>query len=104
MRSDEAARDAETRLAGEHDRLVSMLNTKLVEDACNVVAHRLLRQIERRGDLRVVQTTGDAFEDVALTGGQITEREREAAGCRYGARLGKKRADLGEGVRARHRA
>src|SRR5437763_7103949 len=53
-------------LAGEDDRLRPGLHAELVEDVGDVVAHRLLRKVELRGDLRVVQTLRDALQDLAF--------------------------------------
>src|SRR5262245_40661015 len=59
-------RPAETRVAGSNDRLSPVLDLDLVEDMGDVVAHGLLRQIEPRGDLGVVEALRDEIEDLAL--------------------------------------
>src|SRR5262245_36360696 len=76
---DEPAGLAETRLAGKHDGLITVLDAKLVEHPGNVVANGLLREPERRRDLRVVEALGDTFEHRTLARGQFLERQRLAA-------------------------
>src|SRR5438876_1078389 len=65
-------------LAGEDDRLRAGLHAELVEDMRDVVAHRLLRKLELRGDLRVVQALRDALQDLAFPGREA----RHVASCR----------------------
>src|SRR5580765_2579925 len=71
----QAGRRTQAGLAGAHDRLVAMLRSDLVEDTADVVADGLLREPEGRGDLPVVESLGDAFQDVALTRREIAEGE-----------------------------
>src|SRR5580765_5722496 len=54
-----ASRRAEPALAGTHDRLRAILHADLVEDVRDVVAHRLLGELEPRRDLRVIQALCD---------------------------------------------
>src|SRR5262245_5375341 len=68
-------RAPETRLARPHDRLRARLDVEPVEDARDVVAHGLLRQAERGGNLRVVAAARQQFEQLALA-----PRERREAG------------------------
>src|SRR5262249_61939117 len=79
---DEAAGPAEAGLAGQHDGLIAVLDADLVEDPGDVVAHRLLREPQRGGDLRVAETLGDAFEHGTLARRELLERQRRLAALR----------------------
>jgi len=57
---------AQAPVSGEHDGLRAVLDADLVEDVGDVVAHGLLRQVEPRRDLRVVQALRDQVENLAL--------------------------------------
>src|SRR5581483_1866269 len=67
-------------LSRAHDRLRARLNTQLVEDARDVVAHRLLRHPELRGDLSIVQAARQALHDLGFARGEAGNRCR--ATCR----------------------
>src|SRR5450432_2591175 len=64
----------EARLAGSHDGLGTRLDADLPEDRRDVVTHRLLDQIEVRGDLRVVEPSRDVLEDLALASRELGKR------------------------------
>src|SRR5262245_38071467 len=94
---DVAAGPPETRLARQHDGLITLLDADLVEHPGDVVAHRLLREPQRRGDLRVVEALGDAFEHRALARSQLIEWQRRFAALRaHAARFGEKALQLRE--------
>src|SRR6187402_2547433 len=61
-----ASGPAEAGVAGEHDRLRAVLDLELGEDVRDVVAHGLLGEAERRGDLGVVAALGDQLHQLVL--------------------------------------
>src|SRR6185295_2070215 len=65
-------------LARHDDGLRAALDPDLVENAGDVVAHRLLGQLEARGDLRVVEALRDLFQDLRLARGELAETFRAA--------------------------
>src|SRR6185436_20469174 len=65
-------------LARHHDRLGAALDPDLVEDAGDVVAYRLLGELEARRDLRVVQALRDLLQDLRLARGESAEAGRAA--------------------------
>src|SRR5262249_27699590 len=67
---------AEARLARKHDRLRSVLDIELREDARDVVADGLRAQAEVRRDLRIVAAPGDQLDQLALA-----PRQRIKARC-----------------------
>src|SRR5262245_49300436 len=94
---DEAFGPPETGLAGQHDGLIAVLDTNLVEHPRDVVAHRLLREPERGGDLGIVEALGDAFEHRALARSQLIERQHRLAALRaHAARFVEKALQLRE--------
>ena len=79
---EESAAPAQARFAREHDSLATLLEAKLVENSSNVVANRFLRKPERRGDLGVVETLGDAFKHSTLDGNHVAAAKPTATGPR----------------------
>src|SRR5690606_17884606 len=66
-------RFAEAGFAGYHDRLGAVGDVELHEDVRDVVADRLLAEVQRPGDLRVAAALGDQGEDLAFPVGQLGE-------------------------------
>src|SRR5215211_1694007 len=85
---------AEARIAREHDGLATLLDAKLVEYPGDVVANRLLRDPKGLGNLRVVETLGDAFKHGTFTSRKFVERQRIAAGAADAVWFGEKTPDL----------
>src|SRR5262245_66658050 len=90
----EPAGPAETRFAGKHDGLITVLDAELVEHPGDVVANGFLRKPERHRDLRVVEALGDTFEHRPLARGQLIERQSRTAGRGGPARVGEYRPQL----------
>ena len=93
---DEPAGSPEARVAGKHDGLISMLDANLVEDPGNMIADRFLRQAKRSGDLRVAEAFGDAFQNGALTRGELAKRQTSVPCGTAVIRLREKTLHLGD--------
>src|SRR5581483_9685674 len=76
--SAERAVEAEPGLACAHDRLVTVFDADLVENARDVVAHRLLGQLQGGGNLAIVEAAGNAFEHRTLACRELVERQGAA--------------------------
>lgn len=79
-------------ITGTHYCLITVLNINLVEHARDVIADCFFREAERSGNLRVVQTLSNPFEDSALTCCKLVERQSVAARDGRGARFREKPA------------
>ena len=64
---------AESRVARHHDRLRTVLDFELGEDAGDVVAHSLVGQLQHRSDLRVVTALGNQLDELAFARRQRRE-------------------------------
>src|SRR6185295_3408869 len=98
---DEPAGPAEARFSSEHDSLTTLLNAKLIENPGDVVADRFPRQLEGRGNLRVVKTLSDTFEHRTLAGSKFVERQCIAVGDADTFRLCEKVSHLRDQFRPR---
>src|SRR5687767_13362977 len=88
---------AKSCVARFYDRLGPALDLQFLENVGNVVAHRLLGQVQAHRDLGIVEPAGDEFHDLALAIAQLRE------GVRAGATVsGEESAQFGEELLPRH--
>src|SRR4029077_5039780 len=73
---------ADARLAGLDDCLGPIDDLDLREDARDVVANRLDREVELRGDLLIRPSAGSQLQDLALARGEIGKPSHRCGGCR----------------------
>src|SRR5262245_52575841 len=94
-RADRPAGPAEPSITGQDDRLIAMFDANLVEHSSNVVTHRLFRETEQSGDLRVVEAFCNRVEYRPFPRREIAQAQCVAAGPAVVSRLGQKLPHLG---------